>query len=188
MLSNLALKITSFICTDAYNTPKDRAKIQYGVTVILSEGFKIIFLILLFSILHLEKYFYLSLFILLSIRTFSGGVHVKGLLNCLFLTILLFIFTCILAPSLPRLNIELYLLVSILSFMIVLVEAPICSVVRPIKSNKKKLLYKFIAAMSIAIWTIILLFGVDTSYINCGISTIFIQCIQLVLIKKPRLL
>lgn len=38
----------------------------------------------------------------------------------------------------------------IVSFVIVLVRAPICSVRRPIKDNKKKLQYKFTAALSVA--------------------------------------
>jgi accessory gene regulator B len=69
--------------------------------------------------------------------------------------------------------------------MIVLVRAPICSVRRPIKDNKIKLQYKFTAALAIALWTIILLFLENTAYINSGFSTIFIQTIQLVLVKKP---
>jgi accessory gene regulator B len=187
VLERLAPQLTSFICTEAYNTPKDRAKIQYGLSIILSEGLKIIFLILFFTIIHQQKYFYFSLCILLSIRIFSGGVHVKGLLNCLLLTTLIFILNCILAPLMPRLYTTCYLIVGILSLVIVLVKAPICSVVRPIKGNKKKLIYKFTAAVAVAIWTIVLLFLVGTPYLNCGFSTIFTQNIQLVLVRKPKM-
>ena len=187
MLQRLAAQLTSFICIEAYNNPKDRAKIQYGLSVILSEGFKILFLILFFTIIHNQIYFYFSLCILLSIRIFSGGVHVNGTLICLFLTTLIFTLTCVLAPLMPRLNTEYYLLGSILSLIIVLIRAPICSVVRPIKSSKKKLQYKFTAALSIAIWTIILLSLAGTPYINCGFGTIFAQNIQLVLVKNPKL-
>jgi accessory gene regulator B len=187
MLERLALQLTSFICIEAYNNTRDRAKIQYGLSVLLSEGLKLISLILFFNIIHNQKYFYFSLCILLSIRIFSGGVHVKGTLNCLLLTMLLFIFTSVLAPLMPRLHTAYYLLVGIVSLTIVLVRAPICSVVRPIKTNKKKLQYKFTAALSVAIWTIVLLFLEGTPYINCGFSTILIQSIQLVMVKKPRL-
>lgn len=187
MLERLAPQLTSFICTEAYNNPKDRAKIQYGLSIILSEGLKIIFLILFFTIIHQQKYFYFSLCILLSIRIFSGGVHVKGLLNCLFLTTLIFILNCLLAPLMPRLHTAYYLLIGIFSLVIVLVRAPICSVVRPIKDNKKRLMYKFTATVAVAIWTIVLLFLVGTPYINCGFSTIFTQNIQLLLVKKPKL-
>lgn len=183
----MALQLTSFICTEAYNNIKDRARIQYGLTILLSEGFKIVFLILFINIIHVQKYFYFSLLILLSTRVFAGGVHVKGALNCLFLTTLLFIFTSVLAPLIPRLSAVYYLLVGIASFAVVLTRAPICSARSPIKDNKKKLQYKYTAALSVALWTIILLFLGSTPYINCGFSTILVQNIQLVLVKKPTL-
>lgn len=187
MIDKLALQLTSLICTEAYNNAKDKARIQYGLSILLGEGFKIIFLILFFNIIHKQNYFYFSLFILISTRVFAGGIHLKGTLNCLFLTTLLFICTSVLAPLVPRLPTVYYLLIGIVTFVIVLVRAPICSVRRPIKDNKKKLQYKFIAALSVALWTIILLFLQITAYVNCGFSTILIQNVQLVLTKKPKL-
>ena len=187
MIDKLALQLTSFICIEAYNNVKDRARIQYGLSILLSEGFKIIFLILFFNLMHNQKYFYFSLLILLSTRVFAGGIHVKGTLNCLLLTTLLFIFTSILSPLMPRLPSVSYLFVGLASLVIVLIRAPICSARRPIKDNKKKLQYKFTATVFVAIWTIILLFLENTPYVNCGFSTILIQTIQLVLVKKPRL-
>ncbi|MTK10706.1 MAG: accessory gene regulator B family protein [Clostridiaceae bacterium] len=187
MIDKLALQLTSLICIEAYNNSKDRARIQYGLSVLLSEGFKFVFLILFFNIIHRQNLFYFSLLILLSTRVFAGGVHLKGTLNCLLLTVLILIFTSVLAPLIPRLPIVYYVLISIVSFAIVLVRAPICSVRRPIKDNKKKLQYKLIATLSVALWTIILLFLQSTPYVNCGFCTILIQSVQLVLTKKPKL-
>lgn len=187
MINKLALQLTSLICTETYNNTKDRARIQYGLAVILNEGFKTVFLLLFFNIIHKEKYFYFSLLIMLSTRLFAGGVHLKGTLYCLITTTLLFILTSVLAPSVPKLPVVCYLLVGIISLVIVLVRAPICSVRRPIKDNKTKLQYKFTAALLVAIWTIILLFLESTTYVNCGFSTILVQSVQLVLVKKPTL-
>jgi len=187
MINKLALQLTSFICTEDYNNVKDRARIQYGLSILLSEGFKIIFLVLFFNIIHNQRYFYFSLIILVSTRVFAGGVHIKGILNCLLLTILLFVYTSVISPLMPRLPSATYLLVGIASCIIVLVRAPICSARRPIKDNKKKLQYKYIATLLVALWTIILLFLENTSFVNCGFSTILIQNIQLVLVKKPSL-
>jgi accessory gene regulator B len=187
MINKLALQLTSLICTEDYNNAKDRARIQYGLSVILGEGFKIVFLIMFFNIINYQKYFYFSLLILISTRVFSGGVHLKGNLNCLLITTLIFICTSVLAPLVPRLSIVYYSLIGIVSFAIVLIRAPICSVRRPIKDNMKKLQYKFIAALSVALWTIILLFLDNTQYVNCGFSTMLLQNVQLVLVKKPKL-
>ncbi|MFL0246115.1 accessory gene regulator B family protein [Candidatus Clostridium stratigraminis] len=184
MIDKLALQLTSFICIDAYDNPKDRARIQYGLSIFLSEGFKIVSLILLFNFIHYEKYFYFSLLILMSIRVFAGGVHVKGTLNCLILTIMLFMCTSVLAPSLPRLPIVCYLFVGTFGLVTVLVRAPICSVRSPIKDAKKKLQYKLTAALFVLFWTILLLFLDSTYYINCGFCTILMQNTQLLLVKK----
>lgn len=187
MIDKLALRLTALICTEAWNNTKDRARIQYGLSIILSEGFKIISLVLFFNLIQKQSYFYFSLFILLSTRLFAGGVHVKGALNCLLLTVLLFTFTSVIAPIIPKLPEASYILIGAVSLCIVLIRAPICSVRRPIKDNKIKLQYKIIAAVSIALWTIILLFLDSTSYINCGFSTILIQTVQLLFVKKPEL-
>jgi accessory gene regulator B len=186
MIDKMALQLTSLICTEPYNNAKDRAKIQYGLTVILNEGFKIISLLLFFNIIHNQNFFYFSLLILLSMRVFSGGVHVKGALNCLILTLLIFIFTCVLAPLMTELPAAYYAAAGIISLVIVLVRAPICTVRRPIKDNKKKLHYKLIAALSVILWTTILLLMESVPYINCGFSTILAQNIQLLLVKKPK--
>lgn len=184
MINKLAVNLTSLICTETYDNARDRAKIQYGLSILLSEGFKIISLLVLFNIFHKAWYFYFSMLILLTTRVFSGGVHLKSALHCLILTTLFFILTSIVAPTVPKQSIILYLSMSILSLLIVLVRAPICSVRRPIKEKNKKLQYKFIAAASIVSWTIILLNLQSTSLVNCGFSTIFLQSIQLVISRS----
>jgi accessory gene regulator B len=186
MIEKLAVQLTAFICTEEHNNPKDRAKIQYGLNILLSEGFKIISLILIFLIINYENYFYFSLLILMTIRPFAGGVHIKGALNCLLLTILIFLFTSVIGTSTPKLHIAYYLSASILSLLILLVRAPICSVQRPIKDSKKKLYYKITAILATLIWSIVLLCLKSPSYVNCGFSTILLQNIQLVLVKKPK--
>jgi accessory gene regulator B len=185
MLEKLALKLTNLLCAENYNNPKDRLKIQYGLNVLLNEGFKLFFLVLFFHIIHHSTYFYLSLLILLTIRTFSGGIHIKGSINCLILTLLIFIFTCVLAPLIPELKLTHYISVTTLSILILWVKAPICSVYRPIRDNKKKLQYKIIAIFFTLTWSTILLSLATSSYINCGFVTILLQNIQLIFINHP---
>lgn len=184
MIENLATRLTDFICTEDYNNPKDRAKIQYGLSVILSEGFKIISLILLFNIINHQNYFYLSLLVLATIRPFAGGVHIKGALKCLLLTILLFALTSVIAPLAPKLHITHYLAASLFSLLILLLRAPKCSLARPIKDRKKLLQYKITAILTTAMWTGILLSLESVSYVNCGFSTILLQNIQLMLVRS----
>jgi accessory gene regulator B len=184
MIEHLSMRLTDFICTEDYNNPKDRAKIQYGLNIILSEGFKVIILVLLFNIIKHQNYFYFSFLILMTIRPFAGGIHIKGTLNCLLLTILLFIFTAVIAPLVPKLHLIYYLFTSILSLFILLLKAPINSVTRPIKDRRKKLQYKITAALTTLLWSFVLLCFGSSAYINCGFSTILLQNLQLLICRK----
>lgn len=183
MIEKLALQLTSFLCTEDYNTAKDKAKIQYGLSILLSEGIKVIFLILFFHIIHHQNYFYFSLFILITIRIFAGGIHVKGTASCLLLTIFLFTLTSVLAPLIPKLPMVFYLFVCVSSVAILLIKAPLCSEQRPIKDNKKKLQYKITAILMTVIWSMVLLYSSNIAYVSCGLSTIFLQNMQLIFDK-----
>jgi accessory gene regulator B len=184
VVENLSSQITSFICTENYNNPKDRAKIQYAVNVLLSEGLKTMFLMLFFGIIGHASYFYFSLLIMMTIRIFAGGVHIKGTFNCLLITTVIFLVTSVVSPLIPLLPIKYYLCISIISLLILIIRAPICSVRRPIKDNKKKLQYKIIAVSITVAWSVALLYLSNSHYINCGFATILIQNIQLVIAKK----
>jgi accessory gene regulator B len=186
MINRLSCRLTDFICTEAYNNPKDRAKIQYGLNVFLSEGFKFTALLLLFHAINYQSYFYFSLCILITIRVFAGGIHVKGTLNCLLLTVLLFLFTSILAPLVPKLHSLYYLSISMLSFAVLAIRAPVCSASRPIKDSKKRLQFKITAVLITAVWSIVLLCIQSPAYINCGFSTILVQNMQLIWAKHPN--
>ena len=186
MVDKLVLRLTSLLCTDTAMDEKDKAGIQYGLRVILEEGIKIIFLILFFHSIHHQRYFYFSLLILLSTRVFAGGIHVKGTLNCLMLTVLMFLFTSVLAPRVPAIPTGTCLLMGTACFLIVLIKAPICSVQRPIKDKRKRMQYKLTAALSVAFWTAVLVLLESTPYTNCGFGTLLLQSMQLLPVKKPK--
>jgi accessory gene regulator B len=186
MVDKISLKLTSYLCAGAYYSEKDRARVQYGLSILLSEGLKIIILILLFTTLHRVKYFAFSLLILLSTRVFAGGIHVKGTLHCLILTTLLFLGTSVLAPQIPALPAACYVLIGLICIMIVLFRAPVCSIQRPIKDKKTMKQYKLTAVLSAALWAAVLLLIQSTSLVNCGFSTLLLQSMQLVLARKPK--
>jgi accessory gene regulator B len=186
MVDKLAVRLTSLLCNGIYEEEKERARIQYGLHIIMDEGLKILFLTFLFHCIHYQNYYYFSLLILLSTRVFAGGVHVKGTLKCLILTTLLFLCTSVLSVKIPLLSASHYILLGLACFVVVLLKAPSCSIQRPIKNKKKRMQYKLAAALSVAIWSIVLLLFKSTPYINCGYSTLLLQSMQLVLVKQPK--
>ena len=55
------------------------------------------------------------------------------------------------------------------------------------RDKQKRIQYKLAAVITTAAWTAALLLLENTFLVNCGFSTILIQNIQLVLVKKPKL-
>lgn len=186
MINKIAIKLTYYIKNNSkFNKIDELEQIQYALTTILNEVFKILILIILFSVTGTLNYFLFSIMILLSIRPFSGGLHAKTLLGCLMWTTFLFVLTSIIAPLLPKLNPCIYYIVSLLTLAIVIVQAPYPNLKRPIKRKKRKLYLKMLAFSFSLFWIYILLFHINNpTYLNCGIATILLQSSQLIYIKK----
>lgn len=189
MTHNLSGKITMFISNNSnIRNADDLEKINYALETILNEILKGIILIILFIILGKLNYFLFSLLILISIRTFSGGFHSKTFLGCLLLTTLYFIITSFVALVLPRLDQSIYYLLSLINILIIIKRAPYPNPFRPIKNTKRRQRLRLLAIFFIILWTLILLFFIDsTAYLNCGVLTIFFQTIQLLIPRKERL-
>ncbi|APC40567.1 accessory gene regulator B family protein [Clostridium estertheticum] len=186
MINKFAVKLTGYIESNSkLNKLEELEQIQYAITTILNEFFKIMILIILFSIIGKLNYLLFSMIILLSIRLFSGGPHARTLLSCLLWTILFFILTSIIAPLLPRLNQSIYYGLGLLSLVVIIVQAPYPNPIRPIKKKKRKQYLKILAISFSIFWTYIILFHINnSSYLNCGISTILLHSSQLIYTKK----
>ena len=186
MINKLAVKFTGYIKNNSkFNKLEELEQIQYAITTILNETFKIVILITLFSVIGKLNYLLFSMIILLSLRLFGGGLHAKTSLSCLMWTILFFILTSIIAPLLPKLNQSIYYALGLLNLVVIIVRAPYPNPIRPIKKKKRKLHLKILAISFSIFWTYITLFYINnSSYLNCGISTILLQSSQLIYMKK----
>ncbi|MBW9173552.1 accessory gene regulator B family protein [Clostridium estertheticum] len=186
MIHKLAVKLTSYIENNSnINKLEQLEQIQYAITTILNELFKIAILIILFSVIGKLNYLLFSMLILLSTRLFAGGLHAKTLLGCLLWTTLFFTLTSIIAPLVPRLNQSIYYGLSLFNLLVIIVRAPYPNPIRPIKKKKRKQYLKILAISFSIFWTYIILFHINNlSYLNCGIATILLVSSQLIYIKK----
>ncbi|MBU3158374.1 accessory gene regulator B family protein [Clostridium frigoris] len=186
MINKLAYNLTCYIESNSrFNKIEELEQIQYSLTTILNEVFKLIILIILFSIIGKLNYLLFSMIVLLSIRFFSCGLHAKTSLGCLMWTIFFFTLTTIIAPILPKLSLSVYCLLSLLSLSIIIIRAPYPNPKRPIKKKKRKLYLKILAISFSIFWIYILLFYITTStYLNCGIATISLQSLPLLYTNK----
>lgn len=186
MINELAHEITSYIekNSDIENTDA-LEKINYALQAILSETFKIIVLVIIFSILGKLNYFFFSLLILFSIRTFAGGYHCNTTLSCLLCSTIFFLFTSFMGPALPKLYILIYYIIGVLNIFIVIFNAPFPNKKRPIKNKKRRLILNIISTFLVILWTSILLFYIkDISYLNCGFLTITLEIFQVIPTRK----
>ena len=186
MINKLAFKLTCYIeKSSEFNKLEELEQIQYALTTILNEVFKIIILIILFGVIGNLNYLLFSMIILLSIRFFSGGLHAKTLLGCLMWTTLFFTLTSIIAPLVPKLNTSIYYILSLLNLVVIILQAPYPNPRRPIKRKKRRQYLKILAISFSLFWTYILLFYINNlNYLNCGMATILLQSAQLIYIKK----
>lgn len=186
MLKILSYKLTSYIENNSdIKNHDDLEKINYSLQAILNETFKIIVLTILFLLIGKITYFFFSMILLFSIRIFSGGYHADTTIKCLSWTTLFFLTTSVAAPMLPKLNIFIYITISLSSIMVVYFKTPCPNSRRPVRSKKRSWFFKLISTFFVILWITILLFFTDnTGYINCGFTTILMQILQLVPIKK----
>lgn len=182
MLSNI---IGNYIFSNCFVAESDKEKIIYALKAILGESIKIIILILVFSIIHRFKFFVFSMSILLSIRTFAGGVHLKTFNECLLFSMVVFIITSLISPMIPKTYNEIYYVIAILDTLSVYFKSPCPSKKRPIKNFNRILSLKIISVIFTIIWFEVLFFYIDdVSLFNCGLATITIQSLQLIFSHK----
>lgn len=177
--------LINYIASNCHINQEQKNIIAYALKAIINESLKLIFLICIFLTIDKINFFLFSMIILATIRTSSGGLHFETFIGCLIFTTLFFILTCLVFTSIPRLPNLIYYLISIFSFIVIYIKSPCPSIKRPIKNIKRIQKLKLISVFFITFWLFILFFYIKSSSLfNSGISTILIQAIQLILVRK----
>ncbi|GLC30692.1 accessory gene regulator ArgB-like protein [Clostridium omnivorum] len=181
MISKLADLATVKICKyNSYTLEEDVEKINYGLKVVLGESIKLMILLIIFFSIGMLKYFMFSLLILMSIRLFAGGLHFSTTLECLVFTTAFFIVTSYIAPSISFTSYNVYFLLGLITLILISTKAPKPNPNRPIKCKKRRRILKSLSIFFTLIWFLILMFCIkNIKLINCGISTLLLQAIQL---------
>ncbi len=186
MIESVSEKLTNYISSNSDINTSDIPKINFAIKSLLSESSKFIIMFIIFFILGTEKYFLLSFLFLCPIRAFSGGIHFYTYRVCLLFSILLFFITSYITPKyIGPLSLNLHLIFSILSLIIIYIKSPRVSKYRKRmkKFNNPNILYKnklisvFLTLLFVCISFLILR---NTIYMNCAIITILIQALQLI--------
>lgn len=165
------------------------AKIRYAIISVLSESSKFLFMLLIFSLMGRTKEFLVALIVLLSIRNFTGGIHLKHYISCLCFSIG-FLALILLFASTFRIPESMQAIIMELGIMLVYWIGPISSDSRPEPSKKQKFNYKLIACFILLFYICLFLFTEKLPYQNLIFWVIFFQIMQLCvakIIKKRRI-
>lgn len=166
-------------------------QIKYIIFSLFSELSKLFLLYLFFS--HISKTLELtvSIFAMLSVRIFTGGIHLKHYFSCLLLSWgILFMSICIL-PNFIYLDTLSMMLIMILCIMAIYFIGPIPSSHRPALSDMQKKRDSIKAATSILIYIYLTFVFQKNDYLYTGFWSILLQTLQLGfskinLLKKGR--
>lgn len=180
LINRIACKLTNLICINTTVKETDDEKIRYALIVIINELVKIIILSTIFFCIGKLNYYVFSMVILLTLRTFSGGVHYNSSFECLVVTILFFIITCIVFVDYITIPIKLAYLIIFISLILIIIFSPCPNPKRPIRHNKRRWYLKIISIFLSILVASILLFLKNEKLLYCGTITMFLQSLQLI--------
>ncbi|MDK2810956.1 MAG: accessory regulator [Petroclostridium sp.] len=110
---------------------------KYAMTVVWNEVIKLAALLALFFMLNKTYEFLFCFSILLSIRTFSGGLHFENNFACFAASAVFFCIVILYLPFLFTVTIGISIILMIISTGIISIYSPTPSPNRPIINKKK---------------------------------------------------
>lgn len=160
-------------------------KIEYGLQIVKSEGIKLLILAFFYILTGKLKIFLFCVSILIPVRIFSGGLHMKSHLTCFLFSFCFFALPIFLLPKIS-LSAQGYRWILIVSIILIIICAPVVSPQKAVSSGRK-IKYKLISALAVTIIGSFIYRFYLLNYQHSGIWTIALQSIQLIfalLLKK----
>lgn len=178
----LSKKATDYFTKNYKLSNINSAKVKYSIDVILNEVFKLILLLLMFSIIGELKAFVYCCIILLLFRPLLGGFHLNGFISCYIFTILFFGSVIFLSN---RISISIHLLSFLFVFnLITIIKFRLISLSDKHQyTTMQRILHTNIPIVALCIHFIIYLFKSDSLYFKISICTITLHSIQLIIAK-----
>lgn len=161
------------------------AKMNYTLTVFLYEISKFILLTIFFSSIGYLKEYFISICILLPLRSICGGLHMNHYLSCLVCT---FLFFCIPILVLNQITLAqpIQVLTLILSTFTVYLIGPVPSEKRPLMSEKRYRIVRSLSCSLMFLNSIILVCFQAFPYRNLWYWLVILQAVQLIAARIIR--
>lgn len=171
---------------NSYNLSElEYLRLKYIVSTMVNELSKLAVIWFVFKLLNDTETFSYILFSLLTIRTFTGGLHFKKSYQCFLFTLLFFllIYSCLVNIEISSMTCSLLLFISVI---IVYLVGPIQSSSRPKATVNKTCRNKKIAILIICTHIIVFLLPININYLICSTWVIFFQSTQLLIAKGVK--
>lgn len=157
-------------------------RIQYTLKVIFSELSKILILFFVFLFLHKEKDYIVSVFILCSLRRFSGGAHMNHHWSCLLCTFFV-ICLSIYPADYVILSEIIHPVIVLLCCLVTYLIGPIPSRQRPAYSFADWKNFRLKSVLVLLFYFLMTILFPSFSYLDIVVWTIMIQTLQLIITK-----
>lgn len=179
-MQNISNAIYSKIKQEAACDDLTLVKVNYALTVLKNEGIKFILLFVFFFTIHQLVPFLFCSCILLPVRAFSGGLHMKTNVTCFLFSSSFFILSICVLPKAPLTELH-YILLLTVSAMVICLLSPIATSRKPILSREKYIKCRAKAiGMCLAACLLLILLS-NKAFFHSGVWVLTLQSIQLVL-------
>lgn len=148
--------ISPYLTREFHFTELEIARIRYVIISFISETSKLAVLFTAFSLMNRQTELLAAILVLLSIRNFTGGIHLSHYLSCLLFTFSFLLGAIVLAEfCFPPLWIQILCLTA--GIFIIGIIGPVSSDRRPAPSRKKGNVFRFVACSVVFVYILLLL-------------------------------
>lgn len=179
-IHSIAITLSNAIARELNYNDVKRAKISYGLEAVIGliiKAFIFIVVPFLFGVLIQSV---IAMFTIAFLRYASGGIHCKTFIGCLIVSTTVYVSIGMLA-RVVIINDYLYYILNIVSFLIVLLRAPVDSPEKPIKTKQKRYVMKLISIFILLLLLIYISSNAMANDIkNSIILGIYIQILTLI--------
>lgn len=148
---SIAMTLGNVISRELNYDNLKRAKINYGLEVLLGLIIKSVIFIIVPFFLGVLKQSLIIMFTIAILRYASGGMHCKTFIKCLIVSTTIYISLGMLA-KIVTINDNLFYVLNIVSFLIVLLKSPVDPPEKIIKTNKKRHAMKLISTLIVLLY------------------------------------
>lgn len=177
------MQFKSQLQTEYHYTDLEMRQINYVLISFGSEISKLILITLFFFRISKLEELAVSVIALLSVRNFTGGIHLKHYISCLLLSFGIFFTGICVLPEIICLDTLTMLIILNICIILIYRIGPVLSSYRPVLSEERKKSSSLKAATSVLIYTFAVFVFQKNSCLYAGFWIIVLQTLQLGLAK-----